>query len=293
MLVLGTHVAVDFALRHGTLAGQRLLTLAFGRFGGGLITPRSDLDLVFLFTGGITAESDGAKPLGATLYFNRLASRLVTAIQTPTPTGPLYEADTRLRPSGTQGLLAVSTASFAAYQQTTAWTWERMALTRARVLGGDAGVAAQLHELLITPRDTAALRTDVLAMRAEMARAHPPGGVWDVKHGRGGLIDIEFVVHFVQLRDCAGLTPDLDAAIAGTRLPPSLAHANALQTRVLFMARLLTGEGVTMDALPHAAAALLAETCGVADVPALTRALADAQDQVLAVWCDIFGEERA
>ena len=108
-----------------------------------------------------------------------------------------------------------------------------MALTRARVLGGHAGVAAQLHELLAAPRDTAALRTDVLAMRAEMARAHPPGGVWDVKHGRGGLIDIEFVVHFVQLRDCAGLTPDLDAAIAGTRLPPSLAHANALQTRVL------------------------------------------------------------
>ena len=290
-------VEAAFAAAHGHVPGERPLIVALGRFGGGLLTPRSDLDVVFLFTGSFEAVSDGPRPLGATLYFNRLAGRLIAALSSPGPAGPLYVIDTRLRPSGEQGLLAVSVDSFVTYQQADAWTWERMALTRARVLGDHVDMQARIAAALATPRDPLALRRDVLAMRADMAAAHPEGGVWDVKHGRGGLIDLEFLIHYRQLRDGVAITPDLRAAIAGLRLGDTLLAAHDLLTRLLVMARLLVADtsgasAAQVDALTPAARDILARACGSRDLETLRARVTRSRGDVVAAWASVFGEPR-
>src|SRR5690606_37449415 len=154
---LGRATIKEFEAQHGKVPGGELVILALGRMGGGVLTHASDLDLVYLFTGDFMAESDGRKPLGATQYFNRLGQRITNALSVATAAGPLYEVDTRLRPSGAQGLLAVSLDSFARYQREEAWTWEHLALTRARPVFGSmrarAALEAVLVETLERPRD--------------------------------------------------------------------------------------------------------------------------------------------
>ncbi|HYD36421.1 MAG TPA: glutamine-synthetase adenylyltransferase, partial [Allosphingosinicella sp.] len=130
--VLARAATAEFETRHGRVPGSELLILGLGRLGGEALTHASDLDLVYLFSGTHEAESDGPRPLRATDYFNRVAPRVTAALSVPTASGPLYDVDTRLRPSGTDGMLAVSLESFERYQQEQAWTWEHMALTRAR-----------------------------------------------------------------------------------------------------------------------------------------------------------------
>ncbi|MBS0474875.1 MAG: bifunctional [glutamate--ammonia ligase]-adenylyl-L-tyrosine phosphorylase/[glutamate--ammonia-ligase] adenylyltransferase, partial [Proteobacteria bacterium] len=162
--VLSEAAGAEFARAHGRIAGSELLVMGYGRLGGGVLTHASDLDLVFLFSGEHGAESDGARPLGATLYYNRLAQRVTGALSVPTAEGALYEVDTRLRPSGAQGPLAVSLDSFSRYQHEAAWTWEHMALARARVLVGTPADRAALegivHDVLTMPRDPVKLRAD-------------------------------------------------------------------------------------------------------------------------------------
>jgi len=148
--VLAAATVDQFAQVHGHVPGGELVIVALGRMGGGVLTHASDLDLVYLFTGDFATESDGGKPLGATQYFNRLAQRIGNALSVPTASGPLYEVDTRLRPFGAQGLLAASLDSFARYQRDDAWTWEHLALTRARPIFGSAearqAVGRVIHE---------------------------------------------------------------------------------------------------------------------------------------------------
>ncbi len=140
IVTLAEATVAEFTLKHGVVPDSELVILALGRMGGGALTHASDLDLVYLFTGDYMAESDGEKPLGAVLYYNRLAQRVSGALSAPTASGPLYDIDTRLRPSGTQGPLVVSLDGFARYQREDAWTWEHMALTRARpVFGSEKG----------------------------------------------------------------------------------------------------------------------------------------------------------
>jgi glutamate-ammonia-ligase adenylyltransferase len=134
--VLARATIDEFAKAHGSVPGSELVILALGRMGGAMLTHASDLDLIYLFTGDFAAESDGPKPLGATLYYNRLAQRVTAALSVATAAGPLYQIDTRLRPSGGQGPLVVTLDSFARYQREDAWTWEHMALTRARPVFG-------------------------------------------------------------------------------------------------------------------------------------------------------------
>ncbi len=135
---------VEFGIKHGRIPGSELLILGLGRLGGGALTHASDLDIVYLFTGDFSAQSDGPRPLGGTIYYNRLASRVSAALSVPTAQGALYEVDTRLRPQGNQGPLAVSCEAFGKYQREAAWTWEHMALARARVLYGSDAARAEL-----------------------------------------------------------------------------------------------------------------------------------------------------
>ncbi len=303
--VLATGAAGDFAEDHGRVGREGLVILGYGRLGGGVLTHASDLDIVYLFTGDFSEESDGRRPLGATQYFNRLAQRVSAALSVPTSEGALFEVDTRLRPSGAQGLLSVSVDSFARYQTEQAWTWEHMALTRARVLHGPAGareqVEALIRDLLMAPRDGAALREAVLEMRGEITRHKPPKGPLDVKLMRGGLVDLEFLTHFLQLRESGGpdgayLLPDLRAALGalarGGLVPDTLVEAHDLLTRLLVTLRLVTPSG---EEPGEAARGVLLANCLPEQDDAgwedLLSALDKARGQVAGAWANIFEQE--
>ncbi len=295
-LQVAQDAAIDeFERAHGRVPGSELVVLGLGRLGGGMLTHASDLDVVFLFSGSFEGESDGPRPLGVTHYFNRLAQRVTAALSVPTAEGALYEVDTRLRPQGAQGPLAVSFDSFARYQREEAWTWEHMALARARPLTGSdaarAGLRTIIGAVLDRPRDPGVLRADLLRMRAEMAAHKPPQGPLDAKLLRGGLVDLEFLIHYLQLRDRIGFDPDLghavDALAEAGLVPRELREALALMTRLLIAGRLLAPD---LAEPSPAAAAALAETCGENDLPALLRRFGDARQVVAAAWADSLGE---
>jgi glutamate-ammonia-ligase adenylyltransferase len=285
----------EFEAAHGKVPGGELVVLGLGRLGGGTLTHASDLDVIYLFTGEFSGESGGRRPLGVTHYFNRLAQRVTAGLSVPTAVGALYEVDTRLRPQGAQGPLAVSFDSFARYQREGAWTWEHMALARARPLTGSKTARAELQAIIDSvldrPRDVTTLRADVLKMRAEMAAHKPPRGILDAKLMRGGLVDLEFLVHFVQLRERTGFDPDLgkavDMLVAAGLLPGGVRDALALMTKLLIAGRLLAPD---LAEPPPAAAAALAEACGLADLPALLHGFAAARQEVADAWADSFGE---
>jgi glutamate-ammonia-ligase adenylyltransferase len=293
--VLAGATAAEFARAHGRVPDSELLILAFGRLGGGALTHASDLDVVYLFTGGFDAESDGAKPLGATLYYNRLAQRITAALSVPTAAGPLYAVDTRLRPSGTQGPLVVSLDSFARYQHEDAWTWEHMALTRARPVFGSqparAAVAAVIADVLAGARPARDVTADAAQMRADMARHKPPQGPLDAKLLPGGLVDLEFTVHLAQLRHRTGFDPDLaraiDALVAAGHLPPALRTAHDLLTRLLVTLRLVAPDAAEP---PLATRALVAQALRLADWDAVVAALGATRHDVENAWAMMTGE---
>jgi glutamate-ammonia-ligase adenylyltransferase len=213
----------------------------------------------------------------------------------PTAEGVLFEVDTRLRPSGTQGPPAASFEAFARYQHEQAWTWEHMALCRARALYGSADARAELQEIvcdvLKAPRDAEKLLSDVLEMRATMAEHKPAKGPLDVKLARGGLVDLEFLVHFTQLRSGQGLTADLRGAIAALAqdglLPETLVAAHDALTRFLVAARLLAPD--VSELLPGPRAAL-ARACACSDWETVQAGLLTARKNVASVWQSTFAQ---
>jgi glutamate-ammonia-ligase adenylyltransferase len=290
--VLAGAAVAEFELSHGKVPGSELLILGLGRLGGEALTHASDLDLIYLFSGSHEAESDGARPLRATDYFNRLAPRVTAALSVPTAAGPLYDVDTRLRPSGADGLLAISVESFAAYQTERAWTYEHMALTRARpVYGSDRArnaLAATVAEVLARPRDPARLVADAVRMRGDMRAHNPSAGPFDIKRGEGGLIDLEFAVHVLQLQHRVGLHPHLEDALAdlcGAGLvDAAIDPALRLLTRILVLLRLVSPSSA---APPEASRSLVAHGCGFADWDALAAAHDAARDTVREFWAEV------
>ncbi len=293
--VLTRAAIAEFERAHGKVQGGELIVMGYGRLGGGALTHASDLDLVFLFTGDHAAESDGARPLGATLYFNRLAQRVIAALSVPTAEGALYEVDTRLRPSGAQGPIAVSLDSFDRYQREAAWTWEHMALARSRVLFGSAPARTELErivgEVLRLPREPGKLRSDVLDMRRTMAEHKPAKGPLDVKLARGGLVDIEFLTHYLQLGQHVALVPAIPAAltelIEAGLLPDAMLAAHATLGQFLIAARLLAPDA---ELPPPAARAVLAKACQCRDWDHLLAALGESRAAVARAWAAKFDE---
>ncbi|WP_426387454.1 bifunctional [glutamine synthetase] adenylyltransferase/[glutamine synthetase]-adenylyl-L-tyrosine phosphorylase [Sphingobium sp. R-21] len=286
---LSAATVAEFERAHGKVPGGEMVILALGRLGGGVLTHASDLDLVYLFTGSFETESDGAKPLGATQYFNRLGQRITNALSVQTAAGPLYEVDTRLRPSGAQGLLAVSLDSFARYQREEAWTWEHLALTRARPVFGSgaarAALGAILTETLERPRDFEELARQAVKMRGDIARHKPPAGDLDVKLVPGGLVDLEFLIHITQFRHNMAFDPDLRAAleqlVAAGHLPAELVGAHDLITRFLIVSRLVSPRSTEP---PQATRPLVARACGVESWDALLESYAQARQRVADAW---------
>jgi glutamate-ammonia-ligase adenylyltransferase len=290
--VLADAAIAEFEKAHGRVPGSELVILGLGRLGGEALTHASDLDVTYLFTGTHDGRSNGPKSLGATDYFNRLAPRITAALSVATAAGPLYDVDTRLRPSGKDGLLAISLPSFAEYQQERAWTWEHMALTRARPVYGSAearkALCAIVEATLCMPRNPAKLTEDAAAMRSEMATHKPAKGPFDIKLGGGGLVDLEFAVHTLQLRHRVALHPRLPQAIAELveheLVPADIAEAHRLLTRMLVMLRLVS----PTSAEPAPASRLLvARACGHQDWNSLLAAHDAARHRILELWRDV------
>jgi glutamate-ammonia-ligase adenylyltransferase len=290
IIVLAEAVTRDFEATHGRIAGGELVILALGRLGGRALTHASDLDIIFLFDAPEGGQSDGAKTLTATDYYNRLASRVTAVLRTPTAAGPLYDVDTRLRPQGETGMLAVSVAAFESYQRGEAWTWEHMALCRARPLTGSAAMQARVRALmcaiLTAVDDPAKVRADAAAMRAEMTRHKPPGGPLDIKLGPGGLVDLEFAVHTLQLTTHAGIDPRLEVALAAlveAGLIDDGADADLrLLSRMLVALRLVAPAGSVEPA--EQSRALLAGLCGHPNWDSLVAAIDEARGRIAARW---------
>lgn len=202
----------DFSARHGHVADARFCVVAMGKLGSREMTATSDLDLMLIYDfEDNSQQSDGAKPLAVSQYFTRLTQRLITALSAPTGAGQLYEIDMRLRPSGNAGPLATQYRTFVNYQKDQAWTWERMALTRARPICGDNGLCRLMRTTIteaISNQDADVLKSDAADMLAKIHDAKPPSHVWDVKTAAGGVVDIEFIAQVLQLGN-AGAFPEI------------------------------------------------------------------------------------
>lgn len=186
------------------------IVLGYGKVGGIELGYSSDLDLVFIHDAGANKVTDGERPVDTNVFFTRLGQRMIHILTTQTRLGDLYEVDMRLRPSGESGMLVCSLEAFTDYQNSRAWNWEHQALVRARVVAGDAGLAARFEkvrrEVLEQPRDEPQLRGEVRDMRQKMREHLLPVGLeqgenplFHLKHGAGGIVDIEFMVQYAVL----------------------------------------------------------------------------------------------
>ena len=201
---LAAFVGVEMVRSHGSMPGGAAAIVAMGKLGGREMTAASDLDLIVIydFAADVSASS-GLKPVAPSQYYSRFTQRLINAFTAPTAEGALYEIDLRLRPSGQKGPVATQLSSFIAYQTTEAWTWEHMALTRARIVAGPEAlrqkIDSAISEVLRRPRDRAKIAADVREMRLRIAAAKGTDDPWDLKQVRGGLVDIEFIAQYLQL----------------------------------------------------------------------------------------------
>jgi [glutamine synthetase] adenylyltransferase / [glutamine synthetase]-adenylyl-L-tyrosine phosphorylase len=223
ILVRALHVRVeaDFAAMHGRLRGQETAILALGRLGAREMTASSDLDLIVIYDFDEKhPNSDGKRPLYGAQYFARLTQRLISALTVQTNYGVLYQVDMRLRPSGRSGPLATQIDGFIGYQEHEAWTWEHMALTRARVVSASptfaARVEAAICDALRRKRDAVTVAADVVEMRAAIAKEKGDADPWDLKYAAGALVDIEFIAQYLQLVHAAAVPEILDTSTART-----------------------------------------------------------------------------
>jgi glutamate-ammonia-ligase adenylyltransferase len=210
-------VTGQFATQHGRIKDQETAVLAMGRLGSREMTASSDLDLIVLYDfDHELPDSDGARSLTGAHYFARFTQRLISAFTTRTNYGVLYDVDMRLRPSGRAGPVASRLDSFAQYQDREAWTWEHLALTRARVISASPDFRREIErvirEVLTRPRDAASVAADVADMRRAIALEKGEDDIWDLKYASGGLVDVDFIAQYLQLVHAAEKPDILDVS---------------------------------------------------------------------------------
>jgi len=206
-----------FAAQHGRIKGQETAILAMGRLGSREMTASSDLDLILLYDfDSEYPDSDGDRSLPGAHYFARFTQRLISAFTTRTNYGVLYDVDMRLRPSGRAGPVASHIKSFAEYQDREAWTWEHLALTRARVISASAEFRSRIEKIirdvLTRPRDAVSVASDVVDMRRAVALEKGEDDVWDLKYAAGGMVDVDFIAQYLQLVHAAEKPEILDVS---------------------------------------------------------------------------------
>ena len=297
-------VEAEFAARHGRIEGSRFAVLAMGKLGGREMTVSSDLDLVFLYDHeeGATA-SDGQRPLDASQYFAKLAQRFINAVTARTAEGTLYDIDMRLRPSGNAGPIASRLPGFFGYYKEDAWTWEHMALTRARPIYAEADfgqrIDAGLRATLTLAHDPRKLLKDVAEMRLRIEREKPARSIWSVKFLRGGLTDLEFLAHSLQrcqARDHPEvLSPSTEeafgqmaaAGLITQELATTCASATRFMRQVQGILRLTVGPAFDADTLPDGLQAALARAGGMESFALLRERLIETAANIEAIYREI------
>jgi glutamate-ammonia-ligase adenylyltransferase len=297
--VIWDQVTADFTRKHGAMPGRGAVVIGMGSIGAARLNAGSDLDLIVIYDAQGVEMSDGPRPLATRPYYARLTQGLVTALTAQMPEGRLYEVDMRLRPSGRAGPVATGLGSFTTYQETEAWTWEHLALTRARVLAGEPTLGGEVEAfrrvLLPIKGRGAKVRADVAEMRARLQAAKPAQGAWDAKNGSGRIMDIELAAQTVALlagspargverqiaAGAGGIVPDSDAQ--------ALLSAYRLQWRLHAAARLLSDGALDLEALGEGALAFILRETGVESVSGLTERLAQAQAAAAAAVARLMG----
>jgi len=311
VIVRTLHAKVAEVVRasHGEVPGGDAVVLAMGKLGGREMTANSDLDLIVVYDfDPAYPESDGERWLHASHYFARFTQRLVNALTTWTNYGRLYDVDMRLRPSGRSGPVATSIASFESYQRHEAWTWEHLALTRARVVSGPPALAARveavINDVLRLPRDAQALASDVVDMRRAIAAEKRDDARWDLKYAAGGLIDLEFIAQYLQLAHAAAAPDILDTATASVFEKATregilaaedaevLRPATRLYHNLGQILRLCAPSPFDPKSAGTALKELLARDADVPDFATLDAHLADTQERVRRCFVRILGRER-
>ncbi len=298
----------DFAARNGRVPGGEMAVVLLGKAGGREMMAGSDLDLMLIYDhpAEATESQGGPRNLPAPQWFVRAAHAFVAAITAPGADGQLYAVDMRLRPSGNKGPVAVSLSAFRRYHREAAWTWERMALTRARVAAGPPDLQRRAEAAIaeaLEASDPAQVRGDAASMRARMWRDLPPDGPWDVKLRAGGQVEVEFIAQVLQLVHARGAAairdPTTRAALANLAeagfLAPDdaalLIRADHLWRTVQGMLRLTLGRAHP-DALPDASARPLLRATGAADIAALRTRLEATAEAVRQTFTRLVGEIR-
>ncbi len=261
-------VIADFARKHGAMPGRGGAIVAMGSLGAQRLTATSDLDLIMIYDAAGVEVSEGRRPLATRAYFARLTQALVTALTAPMAEGRLYEVDMRLRPSGRQGPVATSLEAFKTYQQKEAWTWEHLALTRARVIAGQDALGAEIEafrvSLLSQKAHGPTVLADVADMRRRIAQAKATQDESDVKIGAGRLQDIELFAQSVALRSGSPerhLAAQLRSGVASGLIDASdaqtLCDAAEFWRKLQTAGRLLTGRALDWDNLGEGAKRLI------------------------------------
>lgn len=284
--------------RAGSMPGGAWVVLAMGKLGSCELSASSDLDLITVYdVEDPAAESDGAKALAPPQYYTKVCQQLLTALTAPTSEGMLYEVDLRLRPSGNAGPLATRLSSFTDYQANHAWTWEHMALTRARAISGPPSLVRKVNEVirevLTRPRDPVELAEDVRSMRERIEKEFGTKDRWELKQVRGGLIDLEFIAQFLQLRHAAE-TPYIlstrtrevfkragEMGLIGHWHADRLIEAFDLYHNLTQVLRVCVEETPTAETITKGLKALLIRAANAPDFTVLERELDDKQALVL------------
>ena len=276
-------VLADFSQRFGRVPSGEMAIVALGKTGGREMMAGSDLDLMLIYDHAADAtDSVGGRPLAPGQWFVRAAHAYVAALTASGADGPLYEVDMRLRPSGNKGPVAVSIGSFRRYHATDAWTWERMALTRARVVCGAPDLVRATEAAIAVALDSAGeparVQADAASMRARLDRELPSDGAWDVKHRVGGLIDVEFIAQALLLatpsaRPGGTATRDQLRAVAkvgalAKDAEKELIAADHLWRTIQGVLRITVGRNAP-EALPEASAAILLRATGAVNLSSL------------------------
>ncbi len=280
-------VVADFTRRHGPPPGQGAVVMGMGSLGAGRLNALSDVDLIVIYDADVWGNSSGPRPLPVRSYYARLTQTLVTALSAPMADGRLYEVDMRLRPSGKQGPVATSLAAFRDYQQEEAWTWEHLALTRARPIAGAmvlaTGIEAFRRTLLAQKGRGPTVTADVADMRTRLAVAKPAEGVWDAKMGQGRLMDIELFAQTAALVTGSVLRDvpsQIAAGVSGEWLTKedgdALSDAADLFWRLQAAGRLLTGGVLDPDALGEGGRRFVLRETGFDTMEELETAMTDA-----------------
>lgn len=295
-------VQAEMERAHGRIAGGRTAIVGLGKLGSHEMTAESDVDMILLYAHDPDClESDGPKPIDPVRYYARFTQRLVSALSAPTSEGVLYEVDLRLRPSGNKGPVATSITAFRKYQREEAWTWEHMALTRARVVAGDDTLAEEagdvFAEVLSRKRDIEKTADDVEEMRRRIEKEKPAANIWDLKLIAGGLIDIEFIAQFLSLNasrlnrtetapgtQTRSVLETLGPSMIGEDAASTLIAALDLYTQISQIVRLCLEDAFDPETAPQAFRELMLRGVDFPDIGTLEAELNEVSTNVRAIF---------